>query len=497
MPALTRIVATIGPATATADAIKRLVKAGMNVARLNGSHNTLAWHAATIATLRRAAPQVPILLDVPGKKIRTAMLDHEPRFEAGDTIILTTDTDYRGHDKVVVKHATLHELIVPGQRLFADDGTLEFEVTCIEGRDISCRAANAGTLRSRKGINLPGLDFGAVSLTPDDHNMMAFARKHGVDFVGISFVESAGHVGMIRAAAGVDGPRIVAKVESARGIENLEEVVGACDAVMIDRGDLAVETDLATVTLQQKRILDAAIRAAKPVIVATEMLHSMIANPFPTKAEVADITNAVLDGCAAMMLSGETAVGDFPDKAVGLMRRVAAEVEPALSPARLPKPEGDATFAVGEAINLLCRTTPITKIVAITRTGYAARVIAAHYPTQPILAVSDDASAARRLALYRGVEGIPLPFQFTQHSADHIADAIEYLWQTGRVDDDDTILAAAVSYPKQGNRLNSIQIHRIADLVAALGWVRWTDAAAPRDMLKAMAEPRRGVRAHA
>ena len=497
MHALTRIVATIGPATATADAVKRLVAAGMNVARLNGSHNTLAWHEATIAMLRRAAPQVPILLDVPGKKIRTAMLDHEPQFDAGDTIVLTTDAAYSGRDKVVVKHPTLHALVAPGQRMFADDGTLEFEVTGIDGRDIACRAANAGTLRSRKGINLPGLDFGAVSLTADDHDMMAFARGHGVDFVGISFVESARHVGMIRAAAGEDGPGIVAKIESARGVENLDEVVGACDAVMIDRGDLAVETYLATVTLQQKRILDAAIRAAKPVIVATEMLHSMIANPFPTKAEVADITNAVLDGCAAMMLSGETAVGDFPDKAVGLMRRVAAEVEPVLAPDRLPKPVGDSTFAVGAAIDLLCRTTPITKIVAVTRSGHAARVIAAFYPQQPILAVSDDAVTARRLALYRGVEGLTLPFRFTQRSADHIADAIEYLWQTGRLDDDDTILAAAVSYPRHGNRLNSIQIHRIADLVAALGWVRWAEAGAPPEILKAMAGPPATVRAHA
>ncbi|NQV79000.1 MAG: pyruvate kinase [Alphaproteobacteria bacterium] len=497
MHALTRIVATIGPATATADAVRRLVASGMNVARLNGSHNTLAWHAATIRTIRQAAPQVPILLDVPGKKIRTAMLDHEPQFDAGDTIVLTTDATYQGSDKVVVKHPTLHDLVAPGQRLFADDGTLEFEVTAVQGQDIFCRAGNAGTLRSRKGINLPGLDFGAVSLTADDHTMMAFARDQGVDFVGISFVESARHVAMIREAAGPKGPRIVAKIESARGIENLEDVVAACDAVMIDRGDLAVETDLATVTLQQKRILEAAIRAAKPVIVATEMLHSMIENPYPTKAEVADITNAILDGCAAMMLSGETAVGKFPDKAVGLMRRVAAEVEPVLVPARMPQPQGDSTFSVGEAINLLCRTMPITKIVAVTRTGHAARVISAYYPCQPILAVSDDPGAARRIALYRGVEGLTLPFRFTRQSADHIADAIEYLWQTDRVNDADLILAAAVSYPRQGNRLNSIQIHKIADLVEVLGWVRWSDTSAPKGILSAIARPQSAETAHA
>lgn len=467
----TKIICTIGPRTETPEAIRTLVDAGMDVARLNGSHSDLAWHAVTIARIREIAPQVPILLDIPGRKIRTTGLAHEPSFKVGDIVILTTDTSHDGSEKVPVNYARLHEDLSAGHTVLADDGTLRFTVDRIEGRDIHCRAEIAGQLKSRKGINVPLVKLQTALITDRDRQMMKFARDNGVDFVGVSFVESAAHVEAIRELAGGDWPRIVAKIENQGGLDNMDEIIGATDAVMIDRGDLSVETNLENLSLFQKRIIAAAEAAAKPVIVATEMLHTMIVNSVPTKAEVSDISNAVLDGCAATMLSGETAVGEFPFEAVKTMRRIAdaaaAYVRPEGADGRAPS---TVPHVVAEAIALMCRSLPITKIVAMTRSGYAARTLAARRPTQPILAISDDAYGARSFNMLAGVEGIFLDIPFSKTSTDHLVRCLELLWRSGRLENFDMVLVTAVGYPRSGNRMNLLQTHVIGDLVEALGW---------------------------
>ncbi len=248
----------------------------MSIARLNGSHASLDWHASAISLIRKAAPDVPILLDIPGRKIRTAQLQKEPSFGVGDTVTLTTDAGYRGHDKVLVNYSQLHADLARGDGGLADDGQLGFTVVDIQANDIVCRAETAGKLRSAKGINVPKVKLGTALVTERDREMLAFARTRGVDMVGISFVESAEHVRKIREIIGARQPSIVAKVENLGAMTNLDEIVGVADAIMIDRGDLSVETSLEDVALAQKKILAAARRAASPVIVATEMLHSMI-----------------------------------------------------------------------------------------------------------------------------------------------------------------------------------------------------------------------------
>lgn len=469
----TRIVATIGPATCSAERLRELVAAGMNVARLNGSHANHAWHKATIALLRATVPEVPILLDIPGRKIRTAALAHEPRFSCGDRIILTTDTSHDGREKVPVNYAGLHQDVKSGNQILADDGTLRFMVESVVGRDIVCIAETAGILRSRKGINVPYVSLGTALVTPRDEEMVAFARNNGVDFIGISFVESAAHVEAIRALADDSWPRIVSKVENQGGVEHVDEIVAATDVIMIDRGDLSVETNLETLAVQQKRIIAAAQRAGKPVIVATEMLHTMIENPFPTKAEVSDITNAVLDGCAATMLSGETAVGAYPLEAVSLMRRVSDAAEAYLQDNLTACGRTDQTTVpqvIEDAIALICRSLPVTKIVAVTRSGFAARMISARQVRQPILAVSNDAHAARSFNMLAGVTGVHVDIQFSKTSTDHIVVCMERLWQRGLLSNDDLILCTAVGYPQSGNRMNLLQTHHVSDLVATLGW---------------------------
>ena len=466
-----RIVATIGPATNNADALRALAEAGMNVARLNGSHGDLDWHRATIALLRKTLPDVPILLDIPGRKIRTVGLKHEPSFAAGDTITLTTEPDHDGSKKVPVNYDRLHEDLKPGHTILADDGTLRFTVTGVRGRDILCRAETPGTLRSRKGINVPYVKLNTALVTERDHKMVGFARETGVDFIGISFVESAAHVEAIRELSGKNGPRIVSKVENQGGLDHMEEILAATDAAMIDRGDLSVETNLQSLTLFQKRIIDAARAAGKPVIVATEMLHTMIENDFPTKAEVSDITNAVLDGTAALMLSGETAVGKHPVSAVKLMRQVANEAERYLQ-GKLDDAGAKRSVprAMEDAIALICRTLPITKIVAVTRSGFAARSVAARQVRQPIIAVSNDAQAARSFNILPGVTGEHVDIEFPRTSTDHIVTCLETLWRRGRLSPEDLVLVTAVGYPKSGNRMNLIQTHAVSDLIETLGW---------------------------
>jgi pyruvate kinase len=469
-----KIVATIGPATANEAALKALRDAGMGIARLNGSHSDLDWHRKTIALIRGAVPGVAILLDIPGRKIRTTGLAHEPSFKAGDVVVLTTDTSHDGKAKVPVNYDRLHEDLKPGHVVLADDGTLRFTVQDVRGRDIHCRAETPGTLKSRKGINVPFVKLGTALVTDRDRQMTAFARETGVDFVGISFVESAAHVRAIQELIGASSPRIVSKVENQGGVENLKEIMEATDAAMIDRGDLSVETSLDTLTLFQKRIIEAAREAAKPVIVATEMLHTMIENDFPTKAEVSDITNAVLDGCSAVMLSGETAVGRHPVAAVRTMRQIADAAEQYLQERLDGGGTGTSTVprAMGDAIALICRSLPITKIVAVTRSGYAARTVAARQVRQPIIAVSDDVQAARAFNLLPGVTGEHVDVPFVRGSTDHIIRCLEALWRRGRIDTKDMILVTAVGYPRSGNRMNLVQTHSVADLIEALGWTK-------------------------
>lgn len=466
-----KIVATIGPRTCSASQVRGLVDAGMSVARLNGSHADLDWHGAAIAVLRSEAPQLPILLDIPGRKVRTVELEHEPTFAFGDTVVLTTSLEFSGRDKVPVSYDKLHQYVTSGDTVLADDGTLRFTVTDVQGPDIYCRAEIAGVLKSRKGINVPSADFPVEPLTERDGKMLDFAKSQGVDFVGISFVDDAALVEEVRARLGEGGPQVLSKVENSGAMSNLDEVIRASDAIMIDRGDLSVETDLETLALSQKLILESARRNGRPVIVATEMLHSMIINPFPTKAEVCDISNAVLDGAAALMLSGETAIGDFPAEAVSLMSRVANAVSHSVHTTDERDEDLTSPRAMGEAIDVLCKRLPITKIVAVTISGYAARIVASFRPAQPILGVSNDARSARCMNLYHGTEGVYLDMPFPRDSTDHIAECLEALWRRGKLAADDLVLVTAVGYPKAGTRMNTIQTHHVSDLIDGLEWI--------------------------
>ncbi|MBI4354232.1 MAG: pyruvate kinase [Candidatus Omnitrophica bacterium] len=468
-----KIVATIGPTTCDAVTLGALCEAGMDIARLNGSHNQLDWHRTVIERLREMAPAVPILLDLPGRKIRVANLPTDVRFQAGDTIVFTTAQD-GGGDKVPINAPALHGVVSKQDSVLVDDGQFAFTVVDVGEHDLVCQAQTSGTLTSAKGLSIPTALWSGLT-TEADKRLIAFACEAGVDFIGASFIDSAQQLEAIRMLIGSERPRIIAKIETPKAMQQLEEILESADAIMIDRGDLSTETrDLERVVLHQKRILASARRVYKPVIIATEMLHSMVRAPVPTKAEVSDISNAVLDGASAVMLSAETAVGAYPIEAVKTMRRIVDAVSLHRSRAAEEIAASSRTIpeAVGEAIALLCRQLPITKIVAITKSGYAARAIATHHPVQPILAVSDDAAAARSFQLFAGTEGVHVDVPFSRTSTDHIPRCLEVLWRREQLTDEDIILVTAVGYPRAGNRMNLIQTFRVADLRENLGWRR-------------------------
>ena len=473
----TRIVATIGPATNNPESLKALSKAGMRIARLNGSHNSLEWHAEVIALIHEVLPDTPILLDIPGRKIRTIQLQHEPEFEIGDTIILTTDTSFDGKEKVPVNYDHLHNDLEAGQTVLADDGTLKFTISKIVGRDIYLIAETPGKLKSKKGINVPFVKLNTKLVTERDKVMIKFAQDNRVDFIGLSFVESKLHVQSIREIISpLSFPRIVSKIENQGGINSMEEIIEVSDAIMIDRGDLSMETELDSIALMQKEIITCARRYAKPVIVATELLHSMIENSFPTKAEVCDISNAVLDGCAAVMLSGETAIGKNPIEAVSLMSRVVGksenykrkqELESAANANRL---NSAIPVAIGDAIEVICKESSVTKIVAITRSGFAAKALATRNLRQPILAISDDDISAKSFNFYPGVKGIFYPEKFPKENLEHVIKILQFLRERKELEDEDLILVTAVGYPNSGSRMNMIQTHLVKNLLNTFNW---------------------------
>ncbi|WP_321787760.1 pyruvate kinase [Burkholderia pyrrocinia] len=468
--AKTTIVATIGPASDNASTLLALHRAGMTVARLNGSHSSLDWHKGTIALIRETLPELPILLDIPGRKIRTIQLRTEPSFSAGDRVILTTDLSHDGVEKVPVNYAQFHSKLRAGVRIYADDGTLSFLVEEVRGTDVHVIAETAGTLRSRKGINVPEIDLGQELVTPRDREMIAFAKSTGVDFVGISFVESSRHVEAIRNLVDAVTPQIVAKVENQGGLDHLDEIAQATDIIMIDRGDLSVETSIDHVSIYQKKIISAAQQYGKPVIVATELLHSMIESPLPTKAEISDVTNSVIDGASAVMLSGETAVGKFPVEAVARLRSIVTLAEAhryASAPALANTPVSHSDLRA--ATQALARTLPISKIVVLSRTGYAARLVSMAQIQQPIIAVGNDAALVRSWNLLPGTVGVHLPHVIiADESAGTVA--LEALWISGHITHSDVVLVVLATSNDADVSLSLLQTVRVGQLAEQQSW---------------------------
>ncbi len=331
----TKIVCTIGPASDSQDILERLIRVGMNVARLNFSHGDFAEHQAVIRRIRAASRatgrRVAIMADLPGPKIRLGQFAEEPvKLRAGDTFTLTTEEIEGTVDRVSVTFAELPQAVRPGNRLFLNDGLIQLKVLESAGREVRCEVLIGGQLSSRKGLNLPGIDLGISAFTDHDRHCLAFALDNGVDAISQSFVENTTDIAAVREAAADLGhdPFLIAKIERSGALDHIDDILQAADGVMVARGDLGVEIPIAQIAIVQKQLIWKANRLGKPVITATQMLESMTANRRPTRAEATDVANAVLDGTDAVMLSGESAMGQFPVDAAEMLATIAANIEP-------------------------------------------------------------------------------------------------------------------------------------------------------------------------
>jgi pyruvate kinase len=408
-----KIICTLGPASDSADMIERLMRAGMDVARLNFSHGTQPEHARTIARIRSASGRlkkpIAILADLPGPKIRTgALVRGRPvMLHAGQRFTITTAEVPGTNALVSTTFKRLPREVHRGDRILLADGLIELRVLAVRGPSVTCKVINGGELGQHKGINLPGLGLRFPALTPKDREDLAFALRHGANYIAISFIRRAKDVLDAKAAirrAGKDTP-VIAKLEKPEAIENLDEILREADGVMVARGDLGVEMNPETVPVVQKEIIRKAREARRPVITATQMLESMTQNPRPTRAEASDVANAIFDGTDAVMLSGETALGRYPLESVEMMDRIIREAEASIT--QFPRPQRAAPLHVAEATSeLICHASdqlPMKVIAVFTETGSTARLVSKHRPRPPIIAFSPITETRRRLSLLWGV----------------------------------------------------------------------------------------------
>lgn len=415
----TKIVATIGPASGTLDCLVAMIRAGMNVARLNLSHGTLAAHKEQISLLRQASAQtgtnVAIMIDTRGIEIRTGLVkDGTVELVQGARFSLHTEDQEGDAEGVSVTYRKLPEEVSAGTPILLDDGAIELEVTDVVASFIHCKVIHGGWLGNSKSVNLPETRLALSAVSPENRQdvvrELGFAAENDVDYIAASFIQSADDIYKMRGILiekGVNIP-IIAKIENKAGVENLEEIVSAADGIMVARGDMGVELPLADVPATQKSIIRTTVSNGKPVITATQMLASMERNPKPTRAEASDVANAILDGTSAVMLSGETAAGKYPVEAITTMATIACRAELSLSEygylQRIkPHPSDIVTEAVSQAAVSMSKSLNAAAIISLTETGFTSRLISKYRPGIPILALTSSAMVARKLAMNWGV----------------------------------------------------------------------------------------------
>jgi pyruvate kinase len=421
-----KIVATIGPASKEEAVIEKLLRAGMDVARLNFSHGTHEDHGQRINQLRTVAERLgkplAILQDLQGPKIRVGLLKEPLTLSAGQNIHMFPEGDIAPSDSAIpVDFPQLFDSVHGGERILLDDGRMELSVTQVEPQLVTARVITGGLLLSHKGINLPGIDLDIPAFTEKDADDLKFGLSMDVDVVAISFVQKAADVMMVKEAilcqTPTDCPLIIAKLERPQALEHLDEILDVVDGVMVARGDMGVEMSPEDVPGAQKRIIQAANRKGKIVITATQMLESMIHNPLPTRAEASDVANAVFDGTDAVMLSGETAAGDYPVESVSMMDRIVRQAEAHFEqwghPVDMEMDDHNDAVAVTHAARELAHDQDVAAIAVFTKLGRSALLMAKAKPAVPILAFTPEKKTYSRLALAWGVQPQTVPFMET------------------------------------------------------------------------------------
>ncbi len=462
-----KIMGSLGPSTATPEAVRALVEAGMDGARLNFSHGTHAEHRAHYERVRAAAAAagraVGVMADLAGPKIRLGTFASGPvRLEPGAEFVITTRPVAGDAHAVSTTYEGLARDVKAGDTLLVDDGLVRLEAVASDGVQVTCRVREGGEVSDHKGINLPGVQVSAPTLTPKDRDDLGFALALGVDMVALSFVRSAVDAAEVRRAMDEAGRRVpvFAKLEKPEAVLDLEPIVRAFDGLLVARGDLGVEMPLEDVPLVQKHAVRLARERARPVIVATQMLDSMVSHSRPTRAEVSDVANAVLDGADALLLTNETTIGRYPVETVATMRRivVAAEAED-LSP--LPAASGTGTVqeAIARAAAEVARRVEAKALVAFTRSGSTARQLAAHREPVPLFAFTSQPEVRDQLAIVWGVETFVVPDVRT--TDEMVAQVTRAMLDVGRGEPGDLVVMVAGTPPGAAGSTNSLRVHRL------------------------------------
>ncbi len=450
----TKIVCTIGPASLQPEILEKMFRAGMNCTRINTAYGDFDRYKQIVDNVREVA-DIPVLVDLKGPEIRL-QTDHELVVDVGDVL----DAGFNG-EAIRFNHNFVDQMNV-GDVVFIDNGRIRTSVT--EKREGSLRllVESAGVISDGKGVNVPNKQLSVSTLSARDHKIIELAKEFDIAYLALSFTRSAKDVADLRSAAEGFKGALIAKVENFEGIQNFDEILGAAEGVLIARGDLGVEIATERVPLVQKSLISKCNQAGKTVITATEMLESMMHQPSPTRAEVSDVANAILDGTDATMLSGETAVGEYPVESVAMMARVALEAEKAAKSSVEDQGFVNISDTVSRSIQRICQSMPLDKVVTLTRSGYTAKMISRFKIRQPIIAVTSSPIAKKQLELVYGV--IPVHIDYKKET-DRILTVACNLYSMNLLDIEDMVLFTAAFRTKQKHASNLIEIHQIRELL--------------------------------
>ena len=472
----TKIVCTLGPATNDVEIMKQLIHNGMDAARINFSHGTYETHAETIAKLKQAREElnapIPLILDTKGPEIRVKTFKEDKvRLEEDATFTLTTREVEGDVNIVSVTYADLPKDVHRGSRILIDDGLIELKVEDITETDVVCKVINGGVVKSRKGVNLPGVEVNLPSLMEKDIEDLKFGVENGFDIVAASFIRSAEDVLKIRRVLEENGGgqmHIISKIENQQGVENIDKILEASDGIMVARGDLGVEIPPEEVPLVQKILIAKANRIGKPVITATQMLESMVHSPRPTRAEANDVANAIFDGSDAIMLSGETAAGAYPLEAVATMARIALKAESAVDyAAKLANTTEPARVNITNAISMAaCATAAELKTAAITtvtKSGFTARMISRYRPACPLIASTSDETVWRQMNLIWGCK--PMLYTGELPRGGVFDTALEIAVKSGLLKNGDTVVSALGMPLGFSGATNTLRVDIVGDVL--------------------------------
>ncbi|HNX74188.1 MAG TPA: pyruvate kinase [Candidatus Rifleibacterium sp.] len=470
----TKILVTLGPSAEEESVLRELIEAGMNVARLNFSHGDYEEHGGRVATVKKLREEmkmpVALMLDTKGPEIRTGLIEGDRiHLEAGKQITLTTDTVTGNAELLSISFDRLPSMIETGSTILLDDGLIQLTVEGIpDDRHIICKIVNSGSIKSRRGVNVPKLQLNMSNPTPKDRDDIIFAARNDFDFIAVSFSESEDTIRRVRAILDVEGKpdiKVIAKIENHAGLKNFNDILEVADGIMVARGDLGVELLPEEVPIVQKEIIRRCYMAGKPVITATQMLHTMIESPRPTRAEVSDVANAVYDFTSAIMLSGETSIGKYPVECVKLMDRVSRNTEDAIDYKRIynnfaaSEEFSDRTSAVTNAAIATAYNLHATAIITVTETGRTAQALSKLRPSIPIIAVVSNQRLYNQLSINWGI--IPILGSHFKSIEELYRESVRLSLATGIISDGDTIILIAGIPVGRSGGTNMIKVETV------------------------------------